>query len=50
MIVARRETGLADTLCSAILFDLSSSDDSSNGNKRERLQSAGSSKVTFPSK
>ncbi|CAF4263310.1 unnamed protein product [Rotaria sp. Silwood2] len=49
--IARRETGLVDSLCNAVLFDLSTSDDSSHGNKRERPQSAGSSsKLTFPSK
>ncbi|CAF3924996.1 unnamed protein product, partial [Rotaria sp. Silwood1] len=52
-MITRRETGLVDSLCNAVLFDLSTSDDSSNGNKRERPQSAGSSssssKLTFPS-
>ncbi|CAF3538830.1 unnamed protein product [Rotaria sp. Silwood1] len=51
-MITRRETGLVDSLCNAVLFDLSTSDDSSNGNKRERPQSAGSSssssKLTFP--
>jgi hypothetical protein len=48
--ITRRETGLVDSLCTTALFDFSSSDDSSNGNKRERPNSAGSSKLTFPSK
>jgi hypothetical protein len=50
-VITRRETGLVDSLCNAVLFDFSSSDDSANGNKRERPHSAGSSsKLTFPSK
>ncbi len=50
-MITRRETGLVDSLCNAVLFDFSSSEDLSNGNKRERPQSAGSaSKLTFPSK
>ncbi|CAF1360683.1 unnamed protein product [Rotaria sordida] len=48
-MITRRETGLVDSLCNAVLFDLPTSDDSSNGNKRDRPQSAGSSsKLTFP--
>jgi hypothetical protein len=50
-VITRRETGLVDSLCNTTLFDFSSSDDSSNGNKRERPHSAGSSssKLTFSS-
>lgn len=48
--ITRRETGLVDTLCNTALFDFSSTDDSSNGSKRERPQSASStSKLTFSS-
>ncbi|CAM4878013.1 unnamed protein product [Rotaria socialis] len=48
-LITRRETGLVDSLCNSVLFDLSTSDDSSSGNKRERPQSTGSSsKLTFP--
>lgn len=50
-MAVRRETGLVDSLCNTILFDFSSSEDVSNGNKREKLQSTSSgSKLTFPSK
>ncbi len=49
-MVTRRETGLVDSLCNAVLFDFSSADDSTNGNKRDRPHSAGSSsKLTFSS-
>lgn len=48
--VTRRETGLVESLCNTTLFDFSSTpDDSSNGNKRDRPNSGGSAKLTFPS-
>ena len=43
--ITRRETGLVDSLCTTALFDFSTSDD-----KRERPNSAGTTKLTFPSK
>ncbi|UJR08441.1 hypothetical protein I4U23_012711 [Adineta vaga] len=47
--ITRRETGLVDSLCNAALFDFSSSEDLSNGNKRERPNSTGTTtKQTFP--
>ncbi|CAF3628387.1 unnamed protein product [Adineta steineri] len=47
-LITRRETGLVDSLCNTGLFDFSSSEDISNGNKRDRPHSAGSTtKLTF---